>query len=58
MENLSYNELQTIDGGAPKVSNNGYVQGGYSVGYHIGRAIGQTLEDCASIYDKIKDWVF
>ena len=50
MESLNYEELVQINGGAPRVSNDKYVQGGYSIGWHIGHAIGQTIKDIKSIF--------
>jgi hypothetical protein len=55
MKNLNYNELITINGGesAPHVSSNAAVQAGYSVGWHIGHAIGQTIQDVGHIADSL-----
>lgn len=55
MENLSFNELININGGCNdcQVSSDGTVQGGYSVGYHIGKVIGQTISDVGGIIKAI-----
>ncbi len=54
MENLNYNELISINGGDdchPTVSNDAAVQGGYGVGWHIGRALGRTIDMFKSIFE-------
>ncbi|POS01008.1 hypothetical protein [Flavobacterium croceum] len=60
MKNLSYNEILEINGGstAPHVSNNSDVQAGYSVGWHIGHAIGQTIKDVGTMVSTVGDWIF
>jgi hypothetical protein len=53
MKELTLEEQITIDGGlwgAPDVSKDGIVNAGYSVGWHIGHAIGQTIKDIKSIF--------
>ena len=53
MKNLTYEELVSIDGGiwgAPDVSSDSVVNGAYSVGWHVGHAIGQTIKDIKSIF--------
>lgn len=51
MESLSNAELLYINGGAPRASSDHYVQGGYSIGWHIGHAIGQTIQDIKSFFN-------
>lgn len=57
MRDLTNIELLEVNGGdVPCVSNDPAVQGGYSVGYRIGRAISQTIQDCGSIFREIQSW--
>ena len=52
MIELNIQELKEISGGlstCPDVSSNGIVQSGYSLGWHIGHAIGETIKDFHSI---------
>ncbi|QTE22437.1 hypothetical protein [Polaribacter cellanae] len=54
MKELTLNELIVINGGntaPPSVSDNATVQSGYSFGYRIGRAIGNTVRQFRSIFD-------
>ena len=53
MENLSYDELISIEGGSPIVSSDPNVQGGYHWGYHIGRAIGTTIKQVGQIFSAL-----
>lgn len=47
---LTKNEILNINGGT-EVSNDPSVQAGYSIGYRIGRAIGDTITMFKSIFD-------
>ncbi len=52
MRNLNNIELIEINGGSCpecKVSKNGYVQIGYTIGYHAGKVIGQTISDFGAV---------
>jgi hypothetical protein len=58
MRDLTNVELLEINGGAvvPHVSNDSAVQSGYNLGYRIGRAVGQTIEDCGILFREVKSW--
>lgn len=63
MRELNYIEILEINGGAthpPIVSNDANVQGGYSVGWHLGHAIGNTVQmfgnTLSALGMAIKDW--
>lgn len=52
MKNLSNLELIEINGGSCpgcEVSTNPYVQTGYTIGYHTGKVIGQTISDFGAV---------
>ena len=55
MRNLSKNELILTNGGCtcPTVSDDPDVQSGYSVGWHIGHAIGNTIEMMGAVLDTL-----
>jgi hypothetical protein len=59
MRDLNQTELMNINGGAtvPVVSNDSSVQNGYTWGYRVGRAIGQTIEDVGDICDAAGGWL-
>lgn len=51
MEELTINDLVSINGGCPtcEVSDNEHVQIGYSLGYHVGLVIGETISEVGAI---------
>jgi len=56
MENLNFNELISINGGTdchPTVSDDPNVQNGYGIGWHIGHAIGNTIEMFGDVLDHL-----
>ncbi len=56
MENLNYNELININGGTechPIVSSDTDVQAGYSLGWHVGHAIGEAIDMLGSVIDTV-----
>jgi hypothetical protein len=60
MENLNLNELISINGGNechPTVSSDSSVQSGYGIGWHIGHAIGNTVEMFADVVGTLGDAV-
>ena len=55
MKTLTTKELISIAGGCPscQVSDNQYVQLGYTFGYHLGQALGETISEVGSIIKAI-----
>ena len=56
MKNLNLNELILINGGQechPTVSSDSSVQAGYGLGWHIGHALGNTLEQIGDMLDAV-----
>lgn len=58
MRALTKEEILCTNGGgkAPSVSHDSSVQGGYTVGWHIGHAIGNTINDFGKIWTEVKGW--
>ena len=58
---LTATELLDINGGKanpPHVSDNSYVQTGYEIGWHIGHAVGNTIQQAGQIIENIGDLLF
>lgn len=55
MKDLNNFEIMTINGGqeAPVVSSDPNVQNGYGIGWHIGHAIGNTIQQIGEILDTV-----
>ena len=56
MKNLNLSELISINGGQechPIVSSDSSVQAGYGLGWHIGHALGNTLELIGDMLDAV-----
>lgn len=58
MENLNLKELISINGGGchPIVSSDSNVQNGYGIGWHIGHAIGNTVEMFGNVMSRLNPW--
>ncbi len=56
MRDLKYDEVIHINGGSechPTVSDDPNVQHGYGVGWHIGHAIGNTVQMMGAVLDTL-----
>lgn len=59
MKELNLKELISINGGTechPIVSSDPNVQNGYGIGWHIGHAIGNTIDMFGDVAESIMGW--
>lgn len=61
MKNLTLNETLLINGGTddchPIGSDDPNVQSGYGIGWHIGHAIGNTIQQFGDITEAMFGWL-